>query len=369
MAYRWDKATQAWRVTVDRSPDPLTNRRRRVTKLVREPDTKAGERAAKLAEAQLLVDVAAETVTDSSAPLAVVAEAWYARGGNPTWKPRTAEGYRRLLDARVIPRWGSTSLDEIRRGDIVAWHDEMLKTTSLPTTRRAHAVLRQVLTFAVEREWIAANPAAGRMLAQERREASEAMTVAQMRAVIAELPEGWRADMGDLVELAALTGMRRGELCGLRWSDVDRDGMVLHVRRSISQVAGGMPEAVEPKTHQRRRVPIGAAELAIIDRRPVTPNGYLWSDAPDGSLPWPPDRVTELWRAARDAADVPYRFHDLRHLCATLLLAAGVPVKTVQDRLGHHSAQMTTDVYAHALPAAGHEASELLGRLLGQADA
>lgn len=365
MAYRWDKATKAWRVTVDRSPDPLTGRRRRATKLVREPHNKAGERAAKLVEAQMLVDVAAETVTDSSAPLAVVAEAWYARGGNPTWKPRTAEGYRRLLDARVIPRWGSTALGDIRRGDIVAWHDEMLKTTSLPTTRRTHAVLRQVLTFAVEREWIAANPAAGRMLAQERREASEAMTVEQMRSVIAKVPEGWRAEMCDMIELAALTGMRRGELCGLRWSDVDRDGKVLHVRRSISQVARGEPEAVEPKTHQRRRVPIGDAELAILDRRPVTAGGYLWSDAPDGSLPWPPNRVTDLWIEARDAAEVPYRFHDLRHLCATLLLAAGVPVKTVQDRLGHHSAQMTTDVYAHAMPADGHDAADLLGRLLG----
>ncbi len=75
-----------------------------------------------------------------------------------------------------------------------------------------------------------------------------------------------------------------------------------------------------------------------------------------------------MWTAGRDAAGVPFRFHDLRHLCATLLLAAGTPVKTVQDRLGHHSAQMTTDVYAHALPAAGHEASELLGRLLGGGD-
>ncbi len=166
MAYRWEKSTQAWRITVDRSPDPLTGKRRRASRLLRAPHDQAGEKAAKRAEAHLIVEVSSEDVTDSSALFAVVAEEGFRRGGNPTWKPRTAEGYRRLLDGRVLPRWGSTPLDQIRRGDIVAWHDEMLRSTSLATTRRAHAVLRQVLTFAVEREWIAANPAAGRMLAQ-----------------------------------------------------------------------------------------------------------------------------------------------------------------------------------------------------------
>ncbi|MGH9017211.1 MAG: site-specific integrase, partial [Acidimicrobiales bacterium] len=184
-----------------------------------------------------------------------------------------------------------------------------------------------------------------------------------------------------------LTGMRRGEALALRWSDVDLDRATATVRRSLVPVDHGLSFG-EPKTARgRRRIgldPELVAALAAHRRRTSgaggdaagagTAGGHEDGDAlvfahPDGS-PLHPERVSRWFaRAVRRTGAPPIRLHDLRHLHATLALAAGVPVRVVADRLGHSSTAVTTDIYQHVLPEMDHDAARAVAGLVFPAGA
>jgi integrase len=209
--------------------------------------------------------------------------------------------------------------------------------------------------------------------------------------------------MAAVITLAALTGMRRGELCGLRWSDVEWQGSAIVVRQSIWQTSDGIGTKT-PKTHQTRRLLLGEHAMAVLGGRweraaadaemakvPVSPDGYLFSLDADGASPARPDSITQaftrLCRRMEDSAlarlretkpnakrtDLapgerwPYRLHDLRHYTATQLFAAGLNPKTVADRLGHADPSITLRVYTANTDAQAQEAADSLEAGLGMA--
>ena len=185
------------------------------------------------------------------------------------------------------------------------------------------------------------------------------------------------------VMLAALTGCRRGELCGLRWSDVDRDRMVLHVRRAAKRAEGGEKLIGPTKTHATRRLSVDDVTLAVFDEHRA--RAYEWAGAagvktgddgfvltwdPSGATPANPDVVTTKFARLTDKAGCPQvRFHDLRHAVATTLLAEGTDVATVAMRLGHASPVTTMRVYAHVLEAHDRKAAGVMGALLASTKA
>jgi len=162
--------------------------------------------------------------------------------------------------------------------------------------------------------------------------------------------------------LALTTGMRRGELLGLRWQDVDFEHRALHVRQSVVAL-NGAAHIQEPKTSAARRtVKLPAEALAALkthrtrQREKQLIAGPLWRDldlvltTPDGG-PINPNNVLRNFYLLITKAKVPrIRFHDMRHTHATLLLAGGQPVKVVSERLGHAKTSITMDTYAHVLP-------------------
>jgi integrase len=172
---------------------------------------------------------------------------------------------------------------------------------------------------------------------------------------------------GVLFRLAAMTGLRRAELCGLYWSDVDLDAARLTIRRSLTAVRGQLVEG-EPKTARgRRSVDLDEATAAVLrahrtaqlERRLLVGAAYRDRNyvfvAPDGA-PWSPDTIGHAFERLVARSELPrIRFHDLRHTHASHLLAAGVNVKVVSDRLGHASVSFTLDVYGHVMP--GQQAS------------
>lgn len=178
-----------------------------------------------------------------------------------------------------------------------------------------------------------------------------------------------------IVAVAAGTGLRRGELCGLRWSDVDLDGAELVVRRAVVEVAGRVT-VKGTKTHQIRRLALseglvgvlGRHREAVLERARISEAGwaedpYVWSRALDASEPLRPGLVTKGWVAlCRSVGVEGVRFHDLRHLHATTLIDAGVPVTTVAARLGHAQVSTTTNIYAHAVRARDVEAAAVMDR-------
>jgi integrase len=184
-------------------------------------------------------------------------------------------------------------------------------------------------------------------------------------------------ELGSLIYLAATTGCRRGELCRLRWNDVDFDDATLTVVRSISD-AGRQVSVKDTKTHQARRIALDPSTLDVLRLHRQLSEGraeaggvelrgsaYAWSQDLDAETPYRPDRVTGASRTLSDLlglSDV--TFHALRHFAATTLAASGVGVRTIAGRLGHANPSVTLRTYAYFLDAADREAAQAIGEVV-----
>ena len=195
-------------------------------------------------------------------------------------------------------------------------------------------------------------------------------------------PQGREPVTAMAVLLAGVTGARRGELCGLRWSDIDEASRQLTIARSIRHGLDKQELVVAPtKTGRARRISLDARALdvlvryreqaeswAVAARVAMAPDGYILTLDPSGVTPIKPDTITSGFARAAKHVGVRLRFHDLRHMSASLLIGAGTDVRTVAGRLGHADASTTLRIYAHAFEARDRQAAEVLGALLpGQA--
>jgi integrase len=177
--------------------------------------------------------------------------------------------------------------------------------------------------------------------------------------------------------LASVTGMRRGELLALRWSDVDLDTGECRVVRALQEVPGGVSFKT-PKTNKGRRavllprlalVALKAHRAAQNEEKLLMGAGYA-----DGGLilarangtPWPPSQFSSEFARLVKKKGFAISFHSLRHTHASQLLKAGVPVKVVSERLGHATTSITMDVYAHVLPGMQEEAAAKVDAMLGR---
>jgi integrase len=200
--------------------------------------------------------------------------------------------------------------------------------------------------------------------------------VEAVRSVI-EAAEERDPRLAPLLMLAALTGMRRGELCALRWTDVDLERRELDMARSLVVVPGGTTEKTT-KTDRFRIVALDNVGVALIVCHRATvedwanrfvgepdADAYVFSHAADGSKPFRPDNVTGFFTRVRDSLGLyEVRLHDLRHFTATQLIGAGVDVRTVAGRLGHSDPSVTLRIYSHALEERDRAAADIMGRVL-----
>ena len=186
-----------------------------------------------------------------------------------------------------------------------------------------------------------------------------------------------------------LTGVRRGELCGIQWSDIEWADQLVAIRRSIWQVRSTWG-VKDPKTHQVRTVALDDVGMALLTARreraeleatfagvDLSKEAYLWSAQPDGRTPRTPNSLSRAFHrlcqtmAVEAKATHPlrgeswdFRFHDLRHWSATQMVAQGKDPRTVASRLGHSDPAITLRTYSHALEARDRDAAEALGRTL-----
>lgn len=243
-----------------------------------------------------------------------------------------------------------------------------------------HAILRRALQQGVRWGWISSNTASLASPARVRRTEVEPPdpggVVKLIEAATAENP-----DFGCFLQLAATTGARRGELCGLHWDAIDLKGGSIVISRSVVEAAHGVTVEKETKTRSVRRVAIDRVTRQVLsehrkrtERRAkriggsLSPTAYVFSRDADGTRPWVPNDVTKDSIRLRGRVGLSgVRLHDLRHFSATRLLAAGVPVRTVSGRLGHANATTTLGVYAHFIEASEREAADALGMELTRA--
>lgn len=179
--------------------------------------------------------------------------------------------------------------------------------------------------------------------------------------------------LGDLMIVAAMTGLRKGELLALEWSAVNLSECVLVVRQTLQEVTGAF-EAKETKSESSRRVvTLGTIAIDALKRRhaKAMDEGFDPSVVPlvfpntVGKLHRTSNFDRRIWHPLRKAAGMPdtFHFHDLRHTQASLMLAAGVPMKVVQERLGHSDYTLTANTYSHLLQGAQADAAAKVDQL------
>jgi integrase len=313
---------------------------------------------------------------DGRRSLGELADRWIA---SKTLRPKTEAAYRTIIEHRIKPKFGSIALVDIDALDIQTWAKELHDSgLSAGTVRNTIRVLRQVLDAAVKNRYLIANPArsiAGTDLPSYKPARRTPLTADQVKRLVSAFETDYPA-FALLVRFAVDTGMRAGEVNALRWDAVDLPERKVYVRQSVSRV-GATNHLNLPKNGEQRVVDIGASlarELRdYADGLPVHPRfvlgAYVWpsASAADEPMAWSRDFYLPLWKATVACAELPadLRFHDLRHTCASLLIAANVPVKVIQERLGHSSYKITMDTYGHLYPKAADVATSVMDQLFG----
>lgn len=359
----------SWDLIAEAPADPLTGKRRQVSRRFH-----GSERAANKALVDLIARTGAKPGT--SATLGLLLDRWLDLVGG-TLSPTTLRTYRGYVNRRIRPALGAKRLDRLGADDLDAFYKALVDDGMDPgAVAQVHAIIRRGLNQGVRWGWIATNPAPLTDPANRRPgpSAVTAPTPAEVVALLAAAPPAF----APLFRLAAATGARRGELCALRWGDVDLERGTVSFARAVISATKRLVEK-DTKTHASRRNaidPATAAELADWRVRSekraaelgvsLAPDAFVFSPAPDGSRPWSPDTVSHAFMDTRDALGLRrVRLHDLRHAHATELIAAGIDVAAVAARVGHAHSSTTLNVYSHAIEARDQDAAAVAGKLLG----
>jgi integrase len=291
--------------------------------------------------------------------------------------PSTLTRYRSAISANIKPRLGDLPLAKVGPAELDGLYSRLARTGLSPLSiRKSHAILSAAFNQAVRWGWVDVNPVLRASPPSSRGREIHAPTQQELRRLLEECAED-HEDLGNLIFVAATTGARRGELCGLRWSDIDFAAATMTIARSISD-AGSQVAVKDTKTHQARRIALDQATTSLLKTHrsrveeraaaagtALRSNAYVWSQDLDAATPYRPDRVTGAFRTLRDRLDLPHvTFHSLRHFTATTLAAGGVGIRTIAGRLGHANPGITLRTYAHFLDAADREAADALGLAL-----
>jgi integrase len=258
-------------------------------------------------------------------------------------KPSTRYRYANLLRTHVLPTWGQYRLADVTHADVAVWTAGLLTRGAAPgTVRQAHRVFSLLLNLAVRDGRIPRNPAERVPLPR--------MTRTEPRLLTHDEVERLADAAGDdsaVVRLLAYTGLRFGEMAALRLRRIDFLRRRLTIAESVTEV-GGRLEFGTPKTHQQRTVPLPAALAEPLARRCEGKQGddLVMTTASGTVLRLRNWRRAVFDPAVRAAGLANVTPHDLRHNAASLAVASGATVKSVQRMLGHASAAMTLDVYA-----------------------
>jgi integrase len=298
--------------------------------------------------------------------------------------PKTIESAEREIKGR-LSELANTPIRELTPEAIDAAYSRWLKggatygKLSASSVHRHAATLSAGLNLGVKWGWLDVNPAHRASAPVQRTERQLAVPSPSQVADLIRAAEAGDPVMAAAIALAFVTGARRGELVALRWSDLDLDGGVVRIWRSLTQVGDEVTEK-STKTDKVRTVSLDHRAVALLRRHrawqealsvraesPLVADPYVLSDNANGARPIPPGKITDRFTALRGKSGVHrVRFHDLRHASITELIRSGVDVKTVSARAGHSRSSMTLDRYAHALPAGDVVAAELIGAMLPQ---
>lgn len=307
----------------------------------------------------------------SSVKFSEWAEQWIT--GDLNKRPRTRYDDAGCIRLHLNPLFGPRPLGsitplEVRRA-VSAW----AASAAPATVRRRYAVLRAIFTAAVEADVLGRSPCRGIRLPQSR-PTSRPVLAAEDLAAVADAAGPYRP----MVYVAGVLGLRWGECAALRVGRIDLQRGTLTVAESLSEVAGTVMFGPPKSDAGRRTLAMPAALTAMLtehltehltDRGVIGRDDALVFTAQDGGPLRASNFRQRVWiPATRQSALEGLRFHDLRHTAASTLVAAGIDVRTAQERLGHSDPRLTLGVYAHTTPAADRAAADRVGGVLMPTD-
>ena len=319
---------------------------------------------------------------ESSMTLSQWLDKWLGEYIKGTVRESTLEGYRKDIMNHVIPYLGEKPLRKVTAADLCSLYQKLLERGRMkdgnheaglsPTTVRSiHNIIHHALRTAAENGLLPANPAEAVTPPKVVSQAKKILNHDQLDTFKAAVKQDWIWRDFFLTELT--TGLRRGELCGLKWSDFDEEAGTLNVCRTIHARKGGGVEEGTTKTYAGTRtilLPSSTAQL-LRERKKSALTEWIFPDLLCPEKPVSPGSAYRRLKGLLEEAGLPdLRFHDLRHTFATHALASGVDAKTLSGILGHTKASFTLDTYTHVTGDMHRNAAEIVGdfmtELLGE---
>lgn len=288
-------------------------------------------------------------------------------------RPSSHKTYQGFIENHIKPTLGDIPLEKLTAMDLQRLYKYLLesgrvectesrnkpKGLSVKTVRNINQMISSALNCAVEQHLILSNPTKGCVLPKlEKKE----MKILPPESLGTFFKEARRSGVFELYYIDLATGFRRGELLGLKWTDIDLNKGIIHVRRQILRQNGKVVEAPLKTKNSYRNIAIGSDTIEVLKSMKQT-SKYVFPSRNGG--PMSPDSVLHmLQRVLKRAGLERIRFHDLRHTFSVLALQNGVDVKTLSSMLGHYSAAFTLDTYAHVTTSMQKQAANAVGSFL-----
>ena len=357
----------SYSVVVDNGHDPNTGKRRQKWIAV-----KGNKRDAERKLAEVIRDLdQGMFVEPSRLTLSGYLDQWMKDYVAHSVRLRTARGYGTIVKRIQMGSLSRIRLTSLKPAHVQRYYSHLLEEGLSPqTVHHHHSLLREAIGQAVRWDMLPQNvinrvtpPKVPKPELRILAECEVHRLLEQVAGTDYHLP----------IHLALHTGMRRSEICGLFWSDVDMHDSSLSVVRTMVSLKGDPQHLDEPKSRRSKRViafgpetrSLLAERKAEIDWRDVMERSQVCARRDGSSMI--PDVLSRKFNAILKACRISHvRFHDLRHTHASLLLASGVPIHVVSARLGHASIQTTVDTYGHVLPASDVEAGRVMERRLAE---
>jgi integrase len=286
---------------------------------------------------------------------------WLSEYGKPSLSPRSYERYRDLIHQHFEPAFGSIILTQLKAEHLQKHYTACLEAGLSPTTvRYHHAVIHKALKTALKWGLVNRNVADGAEPPFKHRYEIQVWDDWEITKFLEAAKD---SPYFALFHTVLYTGVRRSELLGLQWRDIDFVFCQLSVRRGLHHLKDGSYVFLDTKSDKSRRtIALSPAAIMVLrehrerqeqDRllsgKPLQETDLVFCQ-PDGK-PLRPNTITRAWQTVATKAGVKVvRFHDARHSHASMLLKGGVHPKIVQERLGHSSIEMTLDIYSHVVP-------------------
>ena len=314
---------------------------------------------------------------ESNMTLSVWLDKWLDEYMSATLRPSTLNGYHRSLELHIKPHLGAKPLAKITAADLRSLYRTLQETgrvnprdgqstgLSARTVHGIHTTLHHALKTAMEQNLIPSNPAAEVDPPKFDGAPMKILTEAQLDAFMTAIKkdEFWH----DFFYTAVTTGLRRGEICALRWEDFDENHGTLHVRRTLHKEKGKPYTTGNTKTYAGTRTIILPPSTAQVlrERKKAVLSGWMFPNPLDPEQPTAPSTAYNHLKALLKEARLPdIRFHDIRHTFATHALSSGVDAKTLAGILGHTKASFTLDTYTHTTGDMQKRAAEIVGGFL-----